>query len=95
MCELIPDAALNPGTLQPLLEALVSGLAAEPRVAANVCWAFSSLAENAYEAADILGKWLCCFIVTKKPIKILKKSNLLVCKIIVHIFNNVGCQLSS
>jgi len=39
-------------TLQPLLEALVAGLASEPRVASNVCWAFSSLAEAAYEAAD-------------------------------------------
>jgi len=54
VCELIPEAALNPQTLQPLLEALVTGLAAEPRVASNVCWAFSSLAENAYMAADRL-----------------------------------------
>lgn len=52
VCELIPEAALNCAMLQPLLEALVNGLAAEPRVASNVCWAFSSLAEAAYEAAD-------------------------------------------
>ena len=52
VCELIPDAAINPATLQPLLEALVSGLASEPRVASNVCWAFTSLAEAAYENAD-------------------------------------------
>ena len=52
VCELIPEAAINPVTLQPLLEALVAGLASEPRVASNVCWAFSSLAEAAYEAAD-------------------------------------------
>ena len=52
VCELIPDAAINPNTLQPLLEALVSGLTSEPRVASNVCWAFSSLAEAAYENAD-------------------------------------------
>ena len=52
MCELIPEAAINPATLQPLLEALVIGLTGEPRVASNVCWAFSSLAEAAYEAAD-------------------------------------------
>ena len=38
--------------LQPLLEALVASLSAEPRVAANVCWAFTSLAEAAYEAAE-------------------------------------------
>ena len=35
------------------MEALVSGLSAEPRVASNVCWAFTSLAEAAYEAADV------------------------------------------
>lgn len=52
VCELIPEAAINPTTLQPLLEALVTGLSAEPRVASNVCWAFSSLAEAAYDSAD-------------------------------------------
>ena len=52
MCGLLPEAAINPATLEPLLEALVTGLAAEPRVASNVCWAFSSLAEAAYESAD-------------------------------------------
>ena len=56
VCELIPDAAITPVTLQPLLEALVSGLASEPRVASNVCWAFTSLAEAAYENADISGE---------------------------------------
>ena len=30
----------------------MSGLSAEPRVAANVCWAFTSLAERAYEMAE-------------------------------------------
>ena len=38
--------------LRPLLEALVQGLESEPRVASNVCWAFNSLAEAAYEAAE-------------------------------------------
>merc|ERR1719273_3041640 len=52
VCELIPEAAINPASLQPLLEALVSGLASEPRVASNVCWAFTSLADAAYEQAD-------------------------------------------
>jgi len=52
VCDLIPEAAINPATLQPLLEALVHGLASEPRVASNVCWAFTSLAEAAYEQAD-------------------------------------------
>ena len=44
--------ACNPAYLQPLVESLVHGLTAEPRVASNVCWAFSSLAEAAYEAAE-------------------------------------------
>ncbi|XP_042897818.1 importin subunit beta-1 isoform X1 [Parasteatoda tepidariorum] len=52
VCELNPEAAVNEIYLRPLLEALVKGLTAEPRVASNVCWAFSSLAEAAYEAAD-------------------------------------------
>ena len=52
VCELISEAAINPAPLQPLLEALVSGLASEPRVAFNVCWAFISLADTAYEQAD-------------------------------------------
>ncbi|XP_039279899.1 importin subunit beta-1 isoform X1 [Nilaparvata lugens] len=51
ICEIIPEAAINPVFLNALLEALVNGLKAEPRVAANVCWAFSGLAEAAYEAA--------------------------------------------
>ncbi|RWS26108.1 importin subunit beta-1-like protein, partial [Leptotrombidium deliense] len=51
ICELIPEAILN-DALNPLLETLVKGLTAEPRVASNVCWAFNSLAEAAYEAAD-------------------------------------------
>ncbi|KAF8793909.1 Importin subunit beta-1 like protein [Argiope bruennichi] len=45
VCELNPEAAVNEAYLKPLLEALVKGLSAEPRVASNVCWAFSSLAE--------------------------------------------------
>lgn len=53
ICEIIPEAALNSSFLKPLLESLVTGLKAEPRVAANVCWAFTGLAEAAYEAADV------------------------------------------
>ncbi|RXG51991.1 Importin subunit beta-1, partial [Armadillidium vulgare] len=45
ICELIPDAACNETYLKILVEALA-------RVAANVCWALSSLAEAAYEQAD-------------------------------------------
>lgn len=36
ICELCPSAAINESYLKPLLEALVRGLKAEPRVAANV-----------------------------------------------------------
>ncbi|XP_071449486.1 importin subunit beta-1 [Hetaerina americana] len=52
VCEIIPEAAINENYLKPLLEALMTGLKSEPRVAANVCWAFSGLAEAAYEAAE-------------------------------------------
>uniref|UniRef100_A0A8C4QZJ4 Karyopherin (importin) beta 1 n=1 Tax=Eptatretus burgeri TaxID=7764 RepID=A0A8C4QZJ4_EPTBU len=53
ICEILPEAAINDVYLQPLLQCLVQGLGAESRVAANVCWAFSSLAEAAYEQAEI------------------------------------------
>uniref|UniRef100_G3PPH3 Karyopherin (importin) beta 1 n=1 Tax=Gasterosteus aculeatus TaxID=69293 RepID=G3PPH3_GASAC len=52
ICELLPEAAINEVYLAPLLQCLIEGLGAEPRVASNVCWAFSSLAEAAYEATD-------------------------------------------
>lgn len=52
ICEIIPEAAISETYLKPLLESLLMALKAEPRVAANVCWAFSGLAEAAYEAAD-------------------------------------------
>uniref|UniRef100_A0A671W630 Karyopherin (importin) beta 1 n=1 Tax=Sparus aurata TaxID=8175 RepID=A0A671W630_SPAAU len=52
ICELLPEAAINEIYLAPLLQCLIEGLGAEPRVASNVCWAFSSLAEAAYEATD-------------------------------------------
>lgn len=51
VCEILPEAVINDTCLPPLLEALVQGLEAEPRVAHNVCWAVSSLAEAAYEIA--------------------------------------------
>lgn len=49
--EVIPEAAINETYLKPLLEALINGLKAEPRVASNICWAFSGLAEAAMDAA--------------------------------------------
>lgn len=53
VCELNGEAALREEYLRQLLEALVAGLEAEPRVASNVCWAFTSLAEAAYENAEV------------------------------------------
>ena len=38
VCEMLPEAAINDQYLNPLLHALVDGLQAEARVAANVCW---------------------------------------------------------
>ncbi|XP_022919169.1 importin subunit beta isoform X2 [Onthophagus taurus] len=52
ICEIIPEAAINDAFLKPLLECLINGLKAEPRVTANICWAFTGLAEAAYEAAE-------------------------------------------
>ncbi|XP_055376339.1 importin subunit beta [Condylostylus longicornis] len=52
ICDIIPEAAINPTYLGPLLESFLKGLKAEPRVAANVCWAFIGLSEAAYEAAE-------------------------------------------
>ncbi|GAB6028323.1 Importin subunit beta-1 [Chamberlinius hualienensis] len=54
VAELIPDAAINDVYLKPLLEVLVEGLSSEPRVASNICWAFTSLAEAAYESAEVV-----------------------------------------
>ncbi|KAK2582207.1 hypothetical protein KPH14_004559 [Odynerus spinipes] len=51
ICEIIPEAAINETYLEPLLKSLVTGLRAEPRVAANVCWAFTGLAQASYESA--------------------------------------------
>ncbi|XP_033101755.1 importin subunit beta-1-like [Anneissia japonica] len=53
VCELLPEAVVNQIYFGQLLEVLLKGLEAEPRVAANVCWAFSSLAEAAYEQASM------------------------------------------
>lgn len=52
ICEMIPVAAINENYLKPMLESFMHGLKSEPRVAANVCWAFTGLSEAAYEAAE-------------------------------------------
>ncbi|VEL15030.1 unnamed protein product [Protopolystoma xenopodis] len=51
VCDLLPEVALAEVYLVPLLTGLFEGLTAEPRVAANVCWAFKSLADGAYDVA--------------------------------------------
>lgn len=53
ICEFHPDAVLGQPCLLNLLQGLTTGLEAEPRVAANCAWAFTSLAEAAYLKADI------------------------------------------
>ncbi|XP_044165026.1 importin subunit beta-1-like [Acropora muricata] len=52
ICDILPQVALE-NYLQPLIETLLDGLDSEPRVAANVCWAFNSLGEAAYDAAPV------------------------------------------
>ncbi|CAF0944344.1 unnamed protein product [Brachionus calyciflorus] len=51
ICEVVPEAIINENILQPLLEGLVIGLNAEPRVATNACWALSSIAIAAMDMA--------------------------------------------
>jgi importin subunit beta-1 len=51
ICEAVPEAVVNETILQPLLEGLVIGLSAEPRVATNSCWALSSTAVAAMDIA--------------------------------------------
>ena len=38
ICQIMQDTVVNANVLQPLLGALVDGLAMEPRVATNACW---------------------------------------------------------
>jgi hypothetical protein len=51
ICEVIPQVAIDPQFLEPLLQALLNQLKEEPRVASNVCWAFTGLPQAAYDAA--------------------------------------------
>ena len=53
VCEFHPDAVLFQSSFPQLLEGLMAGLSAEPRVACNCAWAFTALAEAAYLKADI------------------------------------------
>ena len=49
VCEVLPDLAVAPEHVQHLVSELLEALNREPRVAANVCWAFTSLSSAAYE----------------------------------------------
>lgn len=51
VCDLLPEEAINPTYLEPLMKTMLECLSGEPRVASNSCWAFSSLAEAAYDNA--------------------------------------------
>lgn len=48
VCEVLPEVPLGDACLPALLHAMVAALSSEAKVATNVCWAFSSLAEGAY-----------------------------------------------
>lgn len=51
ICEAVPEAVITEASLQPLLEGLVMGLVAEPRVARNACWSLSSISQAAIDLA--------------------------------------------
>lgn len=51
VCELLPDAVI-PEFLEPVTTTLVEGLAMEPRVAVNICWAIHSLTEATHSMAE-------------------------------------------
>ena len=51
ICEVIPQAVISEQFLGPLLKSLLDNLKTEPRVASNVCWAFTGLSQAAYDAA--------------------------------------------
>ena len=49
VCEILPELAVASEYVQHLVSELLEALNREPRVAANVCWAFTSLSSAAYE----------------------------------------------
>uniref|UniRef100_A0A1I7ZA47 Importin N-terminal domain-containing protein n=1 Tax=Steinernema glaseri TaxID=37863 RepID=A0A1I7ZA47_9BILA len=51
VCDACEELVTQPTILSPLLPALSNALTQEPRVAANVCWAISSLTKASYESA--------------------------------------------
>lgn len=77
VCETLPEVALHEAYLVPLLTGLVEGLSSEPRVAANICWAFSSLAESAYDAASGRKFFTLINLVSNHPHVTMRYSNIL------------------
>lgn len=66
ICDLLPEAAINELYLNPLLQCLIEGLGAEPRVASNVCWVKKVSITEIYLYVtcfkpDSSLKWSCCF----------------------------------
>jgi importin subunit beta-1 len=53
ICEILPDLAVDKAHIDYLVTELLHALDREPRVASNVCWAFTSLASAAYDYADV------------------------------------------
>lgn len=51
ICEIIPRIVIASPFFPKILEALLLGLKEAPRLAANVCWALTGLAEAAYDEA--------------------------------------------
>lgn len=52
VCERLPQTIIMHPECMQLIQALLLSLNSDPRVATNACWAFSSLAESAYEEAE-------------------------------------------
>eukprot|EP00049_Salpingoeca_infusionum_P025366 m.18854 g.18854 ORF g.18854 m.18854 type:complete len:872 (+) comp7954_c0_seq1:697-3312(+) len=51
MCEVYPEVVLAEDVYPTLMECLAYGLNQAPRVAANVCWSFTNIAEQAFVLA--------------------------------------------
>lgn len=64
ICEAIPDAVLS-SNLDLLINTLINGLSSEPRVSANICWAFNSLAEASFKAAEQIEEEPSTYCLTK------------------------------
>ncbi|XP_050527566.1 importin subunit beta-like [Daktulosphaira vitifoliae] len=52
--EFVPELIINSPCLSDILSVFIKGLKSEPRVATNICWAFSSLAQTTGEEMTFL-----------------------------------------